>query len=59
MNIDNYIFSFTDYFVNYYREDGNEINVRIVDTPGISDTKGLVEDKSIIISFEEIFKLKN
>ena len=32
----------TDYFVNFHRESGTEINIRIVDTPGLGDTKGII-----------------
>ena len=45
----------TSYYVNYQREDGNEINIRIVDTPGLGDTGGVGKDNEIIKKFEEFF----
>jgi len=46
----------TDYFVNFHRESGTEINIRIVDTPGLGDTKGILQDNKIIKQFETFFK---
>jgi GTPase SAR1 family protein len=46
----------TSYYVNYQRQDGNEINVRIVDTPGLGDTGGVGKDNEIIKKFEKFFK---
>lgn len=43
------------YYVNYQRQDGNEINIRIVDTPGLGDTGGVGKDNEIIKKFEEFF----
>ena len=45
----------TSYYVNYQRQDGNEINIRIVDTPGLGDTGGVGKDNEIIKKFEEFF----
>ena len=45
----------TSYYVNYQREDGKEINIRIVDTPGLGDTKGVQQDNEIIKQFNEFF----
>ena len=36
------------YYVNYERNDGNEINIKIIDTPGLGDTKGVLKNKEII-----------
>lgn len=46
----------TSYYVNYQREDGDEINVRIVDTPGLGDTGGVGKDNEIIQKFEKFFQ---
>ena len=46
----------TDYYINYAREDGREINIHLIDTPGLGDTKGVLEDNNIIKKFEELFK---
>ena len=45
----------TSYYVNYQRQDGNEINIRIVDTPGLGDKGGVGKDNEIIKKFEEFF----
>ena len=34
----------TDYYINYSRKDGREININLIDTPGLGDTKGVLED---------------
>lgn len=52
-------YEITSYFVNYSREDdehGKEINIRIIDTPGLGDTKGVLQDNAIIKQFEKLFK---
>lgn len=46
----------TDYYVNYERDSGEEINIRIVDTPGLGDTEGVEKDNEIIQQFEEFFQ---
>ena len=46
----------TSYYVNYQRQDGDEINIRIVDTPGLGDTGGVGKDNEIIKQFEDFFK---
>ena len=46
----------TDYYINYSREDGREININLIDTPGLGDTKGVLEDNKIIKKFEKLFK---
>lgn len=46
----------TSYYVNYEREDGDEINIRIVDTPGLGDTGGVGKDNEIIQKFEKFFQ---
>lgn len=46
----------TDYYINYAREDGREINIHLIDTPGLGDTKGVLEDNKIIKKFEKLFK---
>ena len=46
----------TDYYVNYERDSGEEINIRIVDTPGFGDTGGVEKDNEIIQQFEEFFR---
>ena len=46
----------TSYYVNYERNDGNEINIKIIDTPGLGDTKGVLQDNEIIKKFEKLFK---
>jgi signal recognition particle GTPase len=38
----------TNYYVNYERNEGEEINIRIIDTPGLGDTKGVLQDNKII-----------
>ena len=43
------------YFVNYHRNDGPEINLRIFDTPGLGDTRGVLKDNVIIKQFERLF----
>ena len=48
--------SITSYYVNYQREDGPEINIRIVDTPGLGDTKGVQQDNEIIKQFDKFFQ---
>lgn len=42
----------TSYYVNYERNDGNEINIKIIDTPGLGDTKGVLKNNEIIKKFE-------
>lgn len=52
-------YEITSYFVNYCREDDDhskEINIRIIDTPGLGDTKGILQDNAIIKQFESLFK---
>ena len=46
----------TSYYVNYERNDGNEINIKIIDTPGLGDTKGVLKNNEIIKKFEKLFK---
>ena len=46
----------TNYYVNYERNDGEEINIRIIDTPGLGDTKGVLQDNKIIKKFEILFQ---
>ena len=46
----------TSYYVNFHRDEGREINIRIIDTPGLGDTKGVLQDNLIIKQFEELFK---
>ena len=46
----------TSYYVNYQREDGEEINIKIVDTPGLGDTSGVLKDNEIIKQFENFFQ---
>ena len=46
----------TSYYVNYERDDGKEINIRIIDTPGLGDTKGVLQDNEIIKKFEALFQ---
>ena len=46
----------TSYYVNYQREDGEEINIKIVDTPGLGDTSGVLKDNEIIKQFEQFFQ---
>ena len=38
----------TSYYVNYQRDDGKEINIKIIDTPGIGSIKGVQQDNLII-----------
>ena len=48
----------TSYYVNYHRlddNDGKEINIKIIDTPGLGDTKGILKDNEIIKQFEKLF----
>ncbi len=45
----------TSYYVNYQRDDGEEINIKIVDTPGLGDTSGVLKDNEIIKQFEDFF----
>ena len=45
----------TSYYVNYERNDGEEINIRIIDTPGLGDTEGVLKDNEIIKKFEKLF----
>ena len=50
-------FHILPYFVNYHRDEGREINIRIIDTPGLGDTfGGVLEDDIIIQRFESLFK---
>ena len=42
----------TSYYVNYQRDDGKEINIKIIDTPGLGDTKGVQQDNLIIKQFD-------
>ena len=46
----------TDYYVNYAWEDGREINIHLIDIPGLGNTKGVLEDNNIIKKFEKLFK---
>lgn len=48
----------TSYYVNYQREDENskEIYIRIIDTPGLGDTSGVLTDNEIIKKFETLFQ---
>ena len=46
----------TSYYVNYQRDDGKEINIKIIDTPGLGDIKGVQQDNLIIKQFDEFFK---
>ena len=43
------------YYVNYQRNDGKEINIKIIDTPGIGSIKGVQQDNLIIKQFEQLF----
>ena len=45
----------TKYYVNWHRDEGREINIRIIDTPGLGDTKGVLQDNIIIKQFENLF----
>ena len=45
----------TKYYVNWHRDEGREINIRIIDTPGLGDTKGVWQDNIIIKQFENLF----
>jgi len=45
----------TKYYVNWHRDEGKEINIRIIDTPGLGDTKGVLQDNIIIKQFENLF----
>ena len=45
----------TSYYVNWHRDEGKEINIRIIDTPGLGDTKGVLQDNIIIKQFEKLF----
>ena len=47
----------TSYFINYCREDDNskEINIRIIDTPGIGNYKGVLQDNLIINKLKNLF----
>ncbi len=38
----------TTYYGNYERNDINEINIKIIDSPGLGDTKGVYQDNEII-----------
>lgn len=51
-------YEITSYFVNYSRDDEheNEINIRIIDTPGLGDTDGVGKDNEIIKKFDKLFK---
>lgn len=52
-------YEITSYFVNYCREDDDhskEINIRIIDSPGLGDNKGILQDNAIIKQFESLFK---
>ena len=46
----------TSYYVNYQRNDGKEINIKIIDTPGLGDTKGVQQNNLIIKQLEEFLK---
>ena len=48
----------TSYYVNYQRDDGKEIfiNIKIIDTPGLGDTKGVQQNNLIIKQLEEFLK---
>ena len=46
----------TSYYVNYQRNDGKEINIKIIDTPGIGSIKVVQQDNLIIKQFDEFFK---
>ena len=46
----------TSYYVNYQKDDGKEINIKIIVTPGLWDTKGVQQDNLIIKQFDEFFK---
>lgn len=46
----------TSYYVNFERNEGEEINIKIIDTPGLGDTKGVLKDNEIIKKFEQLFK---
>ena len=42
------------YYINYQRDEGREINIRCIETPGYGDTKGKYD--GIIRMFENIFR---
>ena len=44
------------FYVNYQREDGEEINIKIIDTPGFGDTSGVLKDNIIIEKFRNFFQ---
>ena len=41
-----------DYYVNYQRQDGNGINIRIIDVPEFRDLKENTKDNEIIYKLE-------
>jgi len=46
----------TSDYVNFNRDDWKEINIRIIDIPGLGNTKGVLQDNIIIKQFEKLFK---
>ena len=47
----------TDYYVNYERDNGEEINIRIVDSPGLGDTEGVKKIMKLFNNLKHSFKL--
>ena len=45
----------TKYYVNWHRDEWREINIRIMDTTGLRDTKEILQDNIIIRQFENLF----
>lgn len=45
----------TSYYVNYHRDEGKEINIRIIDTQGLCDTKRVLRDNKITKQFKSLF----
>ena len=46
----------TSYYFNYQRDDGKDINIKVIDTPGLGDTKGVQQYNLIIKQFDQFFK---
>lgn len=42
-------------YVNFHRDEGKEINIRIIDTPGLGNIKAVLQDNIIIKKFERLF----
>ena len=49
-------FDIDDYYVNYQRQDGNGINIRIIDVPEFCDLKGITQDNVIIYKLKDFFE---